>query len=415
LNRVPQAPGHSSRPPLLQIEVQPMTLQLAEDTLFAHRFGATTPFQVGVEEELFLVDPSGHHVRSCTDELLADRPARFTRGRVMGEMCDGVVELATPVCASADEALDALGQLRRDVLARDRAALMGAGMHPTAPFGGVTHRAGAHYDAVADDVRGLLRQSVVCGVHVHVGMPDPETAVIAFNGMRKWVPVLQALGANSPFWHGQDSGLQSCRTARFHMIPRTGLPRAFRDWADYTDTMRELIRVSGIEGPGSLWWDVRPHPSLGTLEVRVLDAQSSLDSLRGLVALIHCLALHEATIADDRHAPKELLDEACHHAIRDGLDARLSVGGPMQHMQALARQALDIAHGYAHELRCVEALPAAEALLSGNGADRQRRAYAAGGMDAVVEHLVAETATVRKQPRGEACGVRRVGSGIPRR
>ena len=78
-----------------------MTLRLAEDTLFAHRFGASTPFQVGVEEELFLVDPSGHHVRCCADELLADRPARFMRGRLMGEMCDGVVELATPVCASA--------------------------------------------------------------------------------------------------------------------------------------------------------------------------------------------------------------------------------------------------------------------------------------------------------------------------
>jgi glutamate---cysteine ligase / carboxylate-amine ligase len=392
-----------------------MTLRLAEDTLFAHRFGASTPFEVGVEEELLLVDPSGHHVRCCTDELLADRPARFTRGRAIGEMCDGVIELATPVCASADEAVRALRQLRRDVLARDRAALMGAGMHPTAPFGDVTHRAGEHYDAVADDVRGLLRQSVVCGVHVHVGMPDPETAVTASNGMRKWVPVLPALGANSPFWHGQDSGLQSCRTARFHMIPRTGLPRAFRDWADYTDTMRELIRVSGIEGPGSLWWDVRPHPSLGTLEVRVLDAQSSLASLRGLIALIHCLALHEATVADDRHPSTEVLDEACHHAIRDGLDARLSVGGPMQHMQALARQALDIGHAYAHELRCVEALGAAEALLSGNGADRQRRAYAAGGMDAVLEHLVAETATptVTMQRGGEACGVRRVGSGMP--
>jgi glutamate---cysteine ligase / carboxylate-amine ligase len=380
-----------------------MTLRLAEDTLFSHRFGASTPFRVGVEEELFLVDPSGHRIKNCTDELLADRPPRFTRGRLMGEMCDGVVELASPVCASADEAIGALHELRHAVLARERAALMGAGMHPTAPFGEVVHRVGDHYDAVAQDVRGLLRQSVVCGVHVHVGMPDPETAVTAFNGMRKWVPVLQALGANSPFWHGQDSGLQSCRTARFHMVPRTGLPRAFRDWADYTDTMREVIRVSGIEGPGSLWWDIRPHPSLGTLEVRVADAQSSLDSLRGLTALVHCLAVHEATIADDRHPPKELLDEACHRAVRDGLDARLSLGGPMQHMQALARQALDTAHGYAHELRCVDALAAAETLLAGNGADRQRRAFATGGMDAVLEHLVSETATAPRVAQ-ERCG-----------
>jgi glutamate---cysteine ligase / carboxylate-amine ligase len=368
-----------------------MTLRLAEDTSFSHRFGATAPFRVGVEEELFLVDSADRRISCCADNVLADTAGRFARGRVRGEMCDGVVELATPVCASADDAVRALSALRQCVVARGEVALMGAGMHPTAAFGDVVHRAGDHYDAVGEDTRGLLRQSVVCGVHVHVGMPDAKTAITAYNGMRKWVPVLQALAANSPFWHGQDSGLASCRTARFHMIPRTGLPRAFADWDDYTETMRELIRVSDIDGAGSLWWDIRPHPSLGTLEVRVLDAQSSLESLRGLIALVHCLAVHEANIADERHPAKELLDEACYHAIRDGLDARLSVGGPMQHMHGLARQALDLAHGYAHALGCTQALTAAEALLSGNGADRQRRAFAAGGMDAVLEGLVWET------------------------
>ncbi|MFL6063521.1 MAG: YbdK family carboxylate-amine ligase [Friedmanniella sp.] len=381
-----------------------MALRLAEDTSFSHRFGVTAPFRVGVEEELFLVSASDYGSACRVDDVLATIAARSARGRVIGEMCDGVVELATPVCASADDAVRALSQLRRRVVARGDVALMGAGMHPTAPFGGVVHRAGAHYDAVARDTRGVLRQSVVCGVHVHVGMPDPETAIVAYNGMRKWVPVLQALSANSPFWHGQDSGLASCRTARFHMVPRTGLPRAFDDWTDYTDTMRELIRVSGIDGPGSLWWDIRPHPSLGTLEVRVLDAQSSLESLRGLIALVHCLAVHEATVADERHPSKELLDEACYHAIRDGLRACMSVGGPIQHMQALARQALDLAHGYAHELGCTEALTAAELLLSGNGADRQRNAYAAGGMDAVLEWLVSETDTGSRFAREAGAG-----------
>jgi carboxylate-amine ligase len=369
-----------------------MPLRLAEDTLFSDRFGTGPPFQVGVEEELFLVDPTRRHITRRTDALLAGRSPRAARGRLMGEMCDGVLELATSVCASADDAVHELWRLRSDVAARGDVRLMGAGIHPTAAFGDVAYRGGDHYDTVAEDVGGLMRQSAVCGVHVHVGMPDAETAVTAFNGMRKWVPVLQALSANSPFWHGRDSGLASCRTARFHMMPRTGLPRAFRDWDDYTATMRELIRVSGIDGPGSLWWDVRPHPSLGTLEVRVLDAQSSLESLRGLTALVHCLARHEAAGVDDRHPPKELLDEACYHAIRDGLDARLSVGGPIQHMQGLARQALDLAHAYAHELGCDDAVAAAEALLAGNGADRQRRAFAQGGMEAVLDHLVAETA-----------------------
>jgi carboxylate-amine ligase len=129
-----------------------MTLRLADDRLFSHRFGAAAPFQVGVEEELFLVDPVERRISCCTDDLLTQE-RRFRRGRVMGEMCDGVVELATPPCASGDEATSHLRRLRRDVLATGHAALMGAGVHPTAAFGDVTHRQGAHYDAVAADTR----------------------------------------------------------------------------------------------------------------------------------------------------------------------------------------------------------------------------------------------------------------------
>jgi carboxylate-amine ligase len=369
-----------------------MTLRLAEDTLFSDRFGTGAPFRVGVEEELFLVDHHTHAVSPCTDELLSDLRQPLAGGRVLGELCDGVIELATPPCASADEAAAALRALRATVLRTGRAQLLGAGLHPATPFGDVHHRDGRHYEAVGHDTRGTLRQDIFCGVHVHVAMPDAETAIAAFNGMRKWLPLLQALAANSPFWHGQDSGLASARTVRIHDVPRSGTLRAFRDWADYRDTMRELVRLADIDGLGSLWWDMRPHPKLGTLEIRVLDSQSSLDDLRGLVALIHCLTYHEAMVADRTHPSKELLDEASFRAIRDGLDARLSLGGPVQHLQALARQALDLAFGYAPALGCTAALQAVERLLAeGNGADRQRRAHAHGGMQAVLAELTAET------------------------
>jgi glutamate---cysteine ligase / carboxylate-amine ligase len=369
-----------------------MTLRLAEDTLFSDRFGTGAPFRVGVEEELFLVDRHAHAVSPCTDELLGGVRQPLAAGRVIGELCDGVIERATPPCASADEVAAALRALRAAVLGTRRAQLLGSGLHPAAPFGDVRHRGGRHYDAVGHDTRGTLRQGVFCGIHVHVAMPDAETAIAAFNGMRKWLPLLQALAANSPFWHGQDSGLASARTVRLHDVPRSGTLRAFRDWGDYRDTMRELVRVADIDGLGSLWWDMRPHPKLGTLEIRVLDAQSSLDDLRGLVALIHCLAYHEAMVVDQTHPAKELLDEASFRAIRDGLDARLSHGGPVQHVQAVARQALDLAFGYAPALGCSAALEAVERLLAeGNGADRQRRAYARGGMEAVLAELTAQT------------------------
>jgi len=369
-----------------------VSLRVVEDTLFEHRFGDGAPFRLGVEEELFLVDPLSHDIACCADALLERRRRRSARGRIVGEMCDGVVELVTPVCSAAGDVAEALRALRSDVLADGRALLLGAGLHPCAPFGEVRHRSGTHYDAVGEDTRGVLRQSVVCGLHVHVAMPDPETAIVAYNGMRKWVPMLQALGANSPFWHGRDSGLASTRTVRFHDLPRTGLPRAFEGWDDYCSSMGELIRVADVDGLGSLWWDLRPHPELGTLEVRLLDAQSSLDDVRGLVALIHCLTFHEAITADADHPPKEILDEATFKAIRDGLDARLSTGGPVHHVQSLARHALDLASGYAHRLGCAAALGDVERLLTeGNGADRQRRAFAAGGMPAVLAQLVEET------------------------
>jgi glutamate---cysteine ligase / carboxylate-amine ligase len=369
-----------------------MTLRLAEDTLFSDRFGTGAPFRVGVEEELFLVDHRAHAVSLCTDELLGALRQPLAAGRVVGELCDGVIELATPPCASADEVAAALRALRANVLGTGCAQLLGAGLHPATPFGEVHHRDGAHYEAVRDDTRGTLRQGIFCGVHVHVAMPDAETAIAAFNGMRKWLPLLQALAANSPFWHGHDSGLASARRVRVHDVPRSGTLRAFRDWADYRDTMRELIRLADIDGPGSLWWDMRPHAKLGTLEIRVLDAQASLDDLRGLVALVHCLTYHEAMVADQAHLPTEVLDEASFRAIRDGLNARLCLGGPVQHVQALARQALDLASGYARRLGCTAALGAVERLLAeGNGADRQRRAHARGGMEKVLAELTAET------------------------
>ncbi len=367
-------------------------LRLAEDSMFAHAFGASAPFRLGVEEQLLLVDPRSHRIRRRTDHVPARDVPRPRHGKLLGEMCDGVIELVTPICDSADAVVDVLGDLRAVVRPDDGTTLMGVGIHPTAAFGEVRRRPGPHYDAVAADVGCVLRQSACCALHVHVGMPDPETAVVAFNGMRKWAPLLQALSANSPFWHGMDSGLASCRAVRWRSVPRTGLPRAFRDWADYCETMGELIRVAGLDGLGSLWWDMRPHPRLGTLELRVLDAQASLEDVRGLVALTHCLAYHEAITADGRHPSKELLDEAIYQAARDGLDARMSIGGPIQHVQGLARQALDLAGGYAHALGCSSSLVAVERLLAdGNGAERQRRAFSRGGLRAVTAQLVAET------------------------
>jgi carboxylate-amine ligase len=368
----------------------------------AHAFGRSAPFTIGVEEELFLVDHRRHAAARVTDEVLARAP-RFTHGAIAGEFCDGVVELMTPICTSPGEAVDRLRALRGHVRATGVAVLMGSGVHPTTPHGEVVPRTAPHYAAVAQDTRGTLRQSTYCGVHVHVGMPDPETAIAAFNGMRKWAPLLHALSANSPLWYGRDSGLASARTVLCHSVPRTGLPDALRDWAHYEETVGALMRGGELDDIGSIWWDIRPHPKLGTLEIRLADAQSSLADVEGIVALTHGLVQHEALVADADHPPKPLLDEATFRAIRDGLDARFSTGGPMRHVQEVARHAIAVASPYVARAGGAGALAHVERLLAeGNGADRQRAALSRGGLPEVLRRLVAETAGGGRSARSAA-------------
>jgi carboxylate-amine ligase len=330
---------------------------------------------------------------SCSDALFGS--GRFTRGLITGEMCDGVAELATPVCTDAGGAVESLGALRGEVVRRGPVALLGSGLHPTLEFGDVRHRSGDHYERVSRNTRSLLRQATFCGVHVHVGMPDRETTIAAFNGMRKWIPLLQALSANSPFWHGRDSGLASSRTVVCHSVPRTRLPRAFRDWDDYAGTIGELCRVGGVS-PAAVWWDMRPHPTLPTLEIRALDSQSSLSDLAGIVALVHALVCHEALVRDEDGPPAEILEEATFRALRDGIDAELSLGGPIRSVRDHAHHALDLASGYASALGATAQLAEAERLVvEGNGAVRQRRAFERGGMRAVLEQLRDETMPAR--------------------
>src|SRR4051812_29279325 len=270
--------------------------------------------------------------------------------------------------------------------------LLGAGVHPIGRFGDVRLREGARYELIGDSMRALMRQTPHCGVHVHVGMPDGETAVRAANGMRAWIPLLQVLGANSPFWYGRDSGLASAWSVICNSFPRAGIPRAFADYDDFAATVAELQALGECPDYSFLWWDVRPHPRLGTLEIRALDAQSSLDDLAALVALIHCLAVHEATAPAGRAPSAEALRELSFRACRDGLDARLRLGDALRPAREVAYRAIALAGAYAADLGCWDELMLLHRLLAeGNGAQRQRRHEREGGMRLVLRRLADET------------------------
>jgi glutamate---cysteine ligase / carboxylate-amine ligase len=241
-------------------------------------------------------------------------------------------------------------------------------------------------------MRGLLERTPTCAVHVHVGMPDPETAIAVCNRLRAHLPLLQALAAHSPYWHGRHAGFATARAQLFRGFPRAVIPRAFAGWEDYVTAVSTWVAAGALPDYTYLWWDIRPHPRLGTVEVRAMDAQSRLGTVAGLAALVHALA---AACADGHGYVEsaEALTESSFRAGRDGLDATIWWCGSLRPVLEVANDVLALARPYARDLGDADALEEIERVMrDGNGADRMRDAHAAGGMPAVLARLVAEAA-----------------------
>ena len=229
-------------------------------------------------------------------------------------------------------------------------------------------------------------------LHVHVGVPDPEDAVRLLNGLRRHVPVLLALSANSPFWQGRDCGFASTRTVIFQAFPRTGLPPYFAGYADYVEALDALFASGALPDPTYLWWDVRLQPALGTVEVRVMDAQTRVSEVTPLVALIQSLARLELEGDASKAVPgAAVLAENRFLAARDGMDARVidPAAGGLIPIRGLLGSMLADCRPHALALGCADALDKVPGLAAANGADRQR-AIAAGHRR--LESLVASLA-----------------------
>src|SRR5580704_14236059 len=354
-------------------------------------FGSGQPFSIGVEEELFLVDPvSG--LQTNSSEAVLERLGE-TVGTVERELHACQVELITGVHTSVGEAVRELAGLRRAVR-RTGAALLGSGTHPVAGEGDAVITDRERYERI----HFLLGDAVVtpvAGLHIHVGMPDSETAIKVFNGLRRDLPLLLALAANSPFRHGRDTGLASARELSLRGWPRSGTPRALRDFADFCEMSQLLTRAADVPDYTWFWWKLRPHPRLGTVEIRALDAQASLADAGALVALAHCLARHAAeTDEAEPDPPAEVLEEGSFRAARFGVRARLpDADGHLRPAAELLEEALALASAHAVVLDCVEELAGLHSLLRrGGGAGRQRAAYEIAGMDGLLRELTGLTA-----------------------
>jgi carboxylate-amine ligase len=355
-----------------------------------HAFGQGEPFRLGIEDEVFLVDDQLR--LSHTAEDVVPRLA-LPEGESGFEAFACEVELRSPPSRTAAEAVEALRRGRAAV--RDAGAVpLAAGLHPDAELADARLVDHERYRRVGEELRGLLTQRTPeCALHVHVGMPDPETAIRVCNGLRVHLPLLAGLAANSPFWFGRDSGMASARAGLVHAYPGRGVPRAFRDFADYERAMEATLRAAGMEDRTQLWWDVRPHARLGTVEVREMDAQTALDDVLPLAALIHCLARFEAERAVPVDSSAEALGWSAFRAARDGLEAEvLDADGCVRPLPEVARATVSRLVMIAGELDATEALEHVERLLDeGNGAARQRAAYAREGMPGLLRSLAEHT------------------------
>lgn len=352
-----------------------------------HRFGASPPLTIGVEEELLLVDDERRLVPDA--ERVVEALDAAAREAVSTEIFAAQIELKTGICGGVAAAAVELGDLRGAVRATG-VGLLGAGIHPD--DGGEAQLVRKpRYDVVKEDLASLL-STPPSGLHVHVGMPDPETAVRVANAMRLRLPMLAALAANSPFRDGADSGMASARAVEVRAYPRFEMPREFRDYEEFLAVADQLVEAAGVDDYTYIWWDVRPHPNLGTVEVRGMDVQPTAAANAGFAALIRALAAREIDRPSSTDLQREALEESYYQAIRHGLGARLMVaGGEAVPAPEVAARALAEARPYAEDLDGPGALAEIERILAeGNGAQRQRGAFARGGMIALLNHLVDE-------------------------
>ncbi len=331
-----------------------------------------------------LLDAQTHELTPKIDDVLAGLSQALV-GHVSAETHASAVEIATGPHETVAGAVDELSALRAALaaeLAKHGATAAASGTHPLAEgIGAVSPH--ARSQSVLESMRELARREPTFALHVHVAVPDPDMAVRALDGLRTTLPIFLALSANSPFWRRRDSGLASARTPIFSTFPRTGIPRSFGDWDGYVGAVDLLVQAGAIPEPTFLWWDARLQPRLGTLEVRVMDAQIGIDDVAALVALVQCAVMEAATAGEAPErvaAPPEVLEENRFLAARDGMDACLidPVAGRRRPVRDWLFELLDRVVVHADDLGCADELGLVPALAQDPGAARQRERAGAG-------------------------------------
>lgn len=365
---------------------------------------------VGVEMELHLVDAATGELASASNEILAEMGAAHPDGehpKAKHELFQSTVEIITGVCENAAEAGDDLRTTMEELRAsvqRRGLTLISAGTHP---FGLAREQVVSphqRYIDLIDDLQWPARRMLICGMHVHVGVPDGERAIRIIAELMRHHPLFLALSSSSPYFEGEDSGMASARTKIFEGLPTAGLPPPLANWSDFETFMSTLLDSGCIRSIREVWWDIRPHPDFGTVEFRMCDATPTVRETVALAALAQTLVeWTNRRITDDSLPPPPrdwTVRENRWLAARYGIDAELIVEHPdtghpdRRPVRELVAELLDELRPVAGDLGNLDQLADLDVLLAiGTGAERQRQVIEAGGtLVDVVHHLAAELA-----------------------
>jgi glutamate---cysteine ligase / carboxylate-amine ligase len=358
-------------------------------------------FTLGIEEEFAIVDPETRELRSHIQEILEGGKVTL-KEQIKPEMHQSVVELGTDICRDIADARQHVTKLRSDLAALAGKAglrIASVGTHPFSHWRDQLITEGERYKEIVRDMQLLARANLIFGLHVHVGIPNRESAIHVMNQARYFLPHIYALSVNSPFWVGHDTGLKGYRLKVFERFPRTGIPDSFESLSEYEHYCKLLVKTGCIDNAKKIWWDIRLHPFFDTLEVRVCDAQSRVDDTLAIAALIQAIVsklfklLRQNTTF--RIYRRRLLDENRWRASRYGIDGKMIDFGRESEAEtrSLIYELLEFISTEVVELGTQREMQHIERILrEGTGADRQLAAWGrTQSMTGVVDHIVAET------------------------
>ena len=362
----------------------------------AHRF------TIGVEEEFQIIDPDSLELRSHVIQLISSAAARGVGDLVKQEMHQSIVETGTKICENVSELRLEMHRTRSElVLAAESTGLRvaAAGTHPFSSWIDQVISPGERYQHIVEEMGQLARSLLIFGMHVHVAMPDKQTTIDMMNMVRYFLPHLLALSTSSPFWMGRNTGLKSFRTTVFRRFPRTGIPEVFESWSEYENFINLLVKLNCIDTGKKIWWDVRPHPTYGTLEFRMFDTATRVEEAVAIAALtqaivvkLHRLYTHNQSWRIYRRA---LIEENKWRAARYGIEGKLIDFGREAEvpMRELMLELMELIDDVVDDLGSRSAVEYIHTILNeGTSAERQLRVYQqTGDLKDVVRHLVMET------------------------